>query len=350
MRLEGQAKSGFYPLPPRWINPIAEAIRCKPSSTLFDPCCGKADAVKALGNSLCIPPKNVYGAEMDEGRSAEAVGKLADGRFFGPVDFLGSSAYGLASIVYVNPPFDNELGGGGRVEWRFLMKSIECCIPGGLLIAVLPESVAMDYRTWELLSSCMYRTKVFHPPGERPFKECVLIAHKRRTLVETSYRDRCSPQPLEAAVQYGYAVGAGGPVSVRKAFYTEQEIEQLTKSSVCNEVLKSASYRGRAKSRPPMNLTKGHIALLLASGCLDGVVEADGQPPHVVRGSSRKAIEEKTYKDDGKVKVVRTEQIHLTVKTVDEHGDVKLLTNKIENEVIEEEETEESDVELANDD
>ena len=139
MRLEGQAKSGFYPLPPRWIDPIAEAIRCKTSSTLFDPCCGKGDAVKALGNSLCIPPKNVYGSEMDEGRSAEAVGKLAEGRFFGPVDFLGSAASGLASIVYVNPPFDNELGGGGRVEWRFLMKSIECCIPGAARYAWISQ-------------------------------------------------------------------------------------------------------------------------------------------------------------------------------------------------------------------
>ena len=39
---------------------------------------------------------------------------------------------------------------------------------------------------------------------------------------------------------------------------------------------------------PPLALGIGHVALLLASGHLDGVVRAEGGPPHAVRGTARK--------------------------------------------------------------
>jgi len=77
---------------------------------------------------------------------------------------------------------------------------------------------------------------------------------------------------------------------------------------------------------PPLALGIGHVALLLASGHLDGVVHPDGKLPHVVRGTSRKRefVSDVTVTDnpDGSTttKTTISERIELVVRTVDLTG------------------------------
>jgi hypothetical protein len=42
------------------------------------------------------------------------------------------------SIVYLNPPFDDEFGGGGREEVKFLRQAADVLVPGGILVLVCP--------------------------------------------------------------------------------------------------------------------------------------------------------------------------------------------------------------------
>jgi hypothetical protein len=80
---------------------------------------------------------------------------------------------------------------------------------------------------------------------------------------------------------------------------------------------------------PPLALGIGHVALLLASGHLDGVVHPEGRPPHVVRGTSRKreyvADVTDTVNADGSTttKTTISERIELMVRTVDRSGDIR---------------------------
>ena len=77
---------------------------------------------------------------------------------------------------------------------------------------------------------------------------------------------------------------------------------------------------------PPLALGIGHVALLLASGHLDGVVQRNGQSPHVVRGTSRKrdfvSDVTDTVNEDGSTstKTIISERIELIVRTVDING------------------------------
>lgn len=77
---------------------------------------------------------------------------------------------------------------------------------------------------------------------------------------------------------------------------------------------------------PPLPLGTGHVALLLASGHLNGVVQPDGQPPHVVRGTSRKrafvADVTEAENPDGSTTTRTTisERIELVIRTVDHAG------------------------------
>jgi hypothetical protein len=71
------------------------------------------------------------------------------------------------------------------------------------------------------------------------------------------------------------------------------------------------------------------LALLLASGVLDGIVQPPGEPPHVVRGTVRK-VEHEIEKDqvlleNGQVKTTTkfAERIELTVRALCVDGTIR---------------------------
>jgi hypothetical protein len=89
---------------------------------------------------------------------------------------------------------------------------------------------------------------------------------------------------------------------------------------------------------PPLALGIGHVALLLASGHLDGVVQPEGKQPHVVRGTSRKReyVSEVTHttNEDGTTttKTTISERIDLVIRTVDLTGQIRTFMETDEKE------------------
>jgi hypothetical protein len=85
------------------------------------------------------------------------------------------------------------------------------------------------------------------------------------------------------------------------------------------------------KPRPPLPLSRGHLALLLASGQLDGVVAPPGETPHVVRGTARKVPSTPTVTTEelegGRERTVTTikETIELVIRTVTPDGLIRTL-------------------------
>ena len=336
MRLEAKIKSGFYPLSLEAVAHLVQKLQCHPSATVFDPCSGRAEAVLEIARQLSLPASSVYATEMDEERFAVTQASLG-ANAFGPLDFLTSGGSGTASLFYCNPPFDDELGGGGRVEWRFLSRAHEFLVSGGVLMAIVPSRVATDYRTFEVLSPWFHTLQTATLPIECKYNEQAIFGIRRKSQAAVadglfdSYRCEFSEIPL-------YEVPRGGSVTVRKRFFTPPEMIQLSANSPANEVLRLRSGSANSHLVPPMRLTQGHIALLLASGFLDGVVEVPGQEPHVVRGSTRKVLTEKKSQEGQKVKLIKTEQIQLTVKVVTSQG-VKVLEDQISNVTSQEEQS-----------
>lgn len=94
---------------------------------------------------------------------------------------------------------------------------------------------------------------------------------------------------------------------------------------------------------PPLPLGIGHVALLLASGHLNGIVEPEGGPSHVVRGTSRKRsfvsdVTETENPDGGTTtRTTISERIELVIRTVDSTGRIQTFMDadaKDEGEVI----------------
>jgi hypothetical protein len=107
-------------------------------------------------------------------------------------------------------------------------------------------------------------------------------------------------------------------------------IEALERSPL-NKLLQAP--KPWALKSPPMQLGTEHLALLLASGYLDGLVQPEGEPPHVVRGTCRKTqvLAEETESDLGKseysVRQVYSERMDLIVRTVDTQGVMRTLSS-----------------------
>lgn len=292
MRLESEKKAGFYPIHPDCVPLIAERLR-PPSGpwSLVDPCCGKAEALGLFASALSCP--HVYGAELDGDRAKAARAHLPGATIVGPADFLAMKLTHRAfSFAWCNPPYANgESGYGDRIEVHFLLRVSAALMPGGILAALVPERLMQEDRWREPEFRRIVRQNFENilccplPEEHRHYNEVVVFGVRKESLQEASpsavrhatFADSCLPV-------YNIPVGEACR-TFEKTEPTPQEVEAMLQASPLNRLF--ASPDEKPLRRPPLALGPQHIALLLASGQLDGYVD-DGRGGHVVRGSSRK--------------------------------------------------------------
>ena len=330
MRLAAQTKGGYYPAPPEAVA-FAASLLSPPEEpfALLDPCCGKGLAIAQLGQALGCPTERIWAIELDEGRAAEAHAILAGSHVLAPASFLGTTATaGSFGCIWCNPPFDDEIGGGCRVEGRFLQRATAWLKTRGVILLVCPEHVAerrdiQDYcLQWYEDLAC-----VPFPEGHRPFDEVILLGRKRSRPVDQERLDW--DEQCRRTVEPGsYPIPlAPGPRRFEKVEFTERELARALLGSPLRRLL--APPPEPALAEPPLPLAHGHIALLLASGTLDGVVHPRGEPPHVVRGTARKVeyLSNQT-KEEGRdgalvTKTTYSEKIVLTIRAVGADGAIR---------------------------
>ena len=176
MRLAGQAKAGFYPANPVAIEGILKHIYLADKSkdhAIIDPCCGKGLAIKQIAEGLGLPQSWVYGVELDKARAEEARANMPAANILGPASFMGVHISGYSfSLAYVNPPFDDELGGGKREEQSFVMRATHMLGAKGVLVLVMPIEQA------------------HRQPPVHPVPRLVLRGHRRSTDSPTARTPR----------------------------------------------------------------------------------------------------------------------------------------------------------------
>lgn len=204
-------------------------------------------------------------------------------------------------------------------------------MPKGIMALVCPEDVVDDYSEARRHFATYYEncTIVPFPESHRPFNEVIVFGVKR---AKPSVKHTGSPWKLWEAVQApeGFIYNlppSTGPRVFQKVEPTESELMRMLANSPLNAHL-AVSPKTTLPS-PPLPLEIGHVALLLASGHLDGVVQPEGKSPHVVRGTARKRqfVSDVSEVDnpDGSTTTRTTisEKIDLVVRTVDLAGTIR---------------------------
>lgn len=221
------------------------------------------------------------------------------------------------------------------MEDQFLWRATEWLMPDGVMALVCPEDVVDEHSEARQHFMRFYEnvTLVPFPEAHRPFKEVIVLGHKRKRL--DAEPDRLKDWQVWDSIQapkgFRYRIPEGnGPRVFQKVQPTEPELEGMLVGSPLRSYLKSPPET--PVPSPPLPLGIGHVALLLASGHLDGVVHPKGKLPHVVRGTSRKhsfvSDVTDTENQDGSTTTRTTisEKIELVIRTVDRTGRIRTFS------------------------
>jgi|SRR5579872_701024 len=334
MRLMAQVKGGYYPAAPVAVALVGNLIKYRGGAVL-DPCCGEGEAIDTLAQSLGAPREQVYAIELEQDRAATTKARLAGAHVMDPCScFDARINAGSMAVAWVNPPFDDNVH-GGRAEVDFLIKATSWLMPGGVLCFVIPEHVVGGcYKpaVAHLLEAYDQLALLRFPEEHRPYDEVVVIGVKRRGKVpvdigawfDVTRRDLAD---VAGTLSWEAPETQVCPKLFEKGGLTEAELIAAIAASPLWKLTQLPP--DRPVPRPPLPLAKGHIALLLASGQLDGVVCPPGEEPHVVRGSANKVqapphVEQEVLESGG-VKTITTirERIQLTVRAVSLDGVIR---------------------------
>jgi len=302
MRLYGRQKMGYYPTPDTVTEIILSCLNVCDKGNIFrllDPCCGEGRALSRLAQGLSeISGKRKvesYGIELDSVRYRQARACLT--RAIHADALLEAKVSNkMFSLLFLNPPYDWTRTGDDeyvpeseRYEKVFLKRYARTLVPNGVLILLIPYTRVPDC----IPTLCIHfeNIKVFRfPKGEyKRFRQVVIfatLARQRRTYYRYSpdyrYLDNIEegkiPELRPNCVLYTIPPSNlfKGPVFESLRFDPEKVRQEIERHGIDVEGL-IAPEDTTESIRPLMPLRRGHLALLLASGFMDGFVRKNGK-------------------------------------------------------------------------
>jgi len=343
MRLAAQAKMGYYPTPPLVVSLISGIlIRSSPGKIrILDPCAGEGHALKEICEFL---EGESYGIELDTYRGRIAKQNLTRCLI---TDYENTRISNQAfSVLHLNPPYDwtiknDEVSASERYERTFLRNTIRYLIPGGILVYLISQS-RLDKTISKILAYRFGDISVFKFPDEeyRSFKQIVIFGVLKKNaksddelvsyLINVGQGQAIIPSIEQANCEYRVP---SSPTVKNFLFRTiridieelEGEIRRHGLKEKINKMVSPMSLSEKIK--PIMPLRHGHLAQLLACGMMNGVVfDKDDRNPLLVKGITRKVVETRTERDNGKERIIETDKIVITINAINQGGEFITIT------------------------
>ena len=307
MREIARVSQGYFPTQDRIVTAVASLFSLTTPGPLvvLDAGCGAGKAIFDLRrhwmNHQPDLPVTLLGIESDKSRFSQAADLL------GPNSVCWSAIEDATvdqpvSLLWFNPPYDR-IRGAGRTEATIFNRVKDWPARGsGLLLMIVPDYVLADAdvglavaveRDYELLGLWRYPE-----PEYQDFKQCVLLARRRekalnKTLMtfprwasESStwpvLRDDMKPvatfQPVQKAVTLR-----------RTRLGNDVIVDAVSRSPLRSGLLREAAASAPPIGRPLLPLKHGHLALALAGGLCDGIIEANGNR-FLIKGTLTSAV------------------------------------------------------------
>ena len=329
-RLESQAKLGYYPTPNHLIPLIASYITPSKGDTVFlDPCAGEGTSLSTLGEIL---NGKTYGIELDRKRGIRAK-EVLDTLLISDATRTRVSDKSF-SLLFLNPPYDWVVREEGekaeRVEHQFLIRFTPKLVDKGILVLIVPIYVLIKSSTF--LSNWYEDIRVYKfPEGDyEVFKQVVLFGKKKpksipdelvRARLTAMGRGEISIPALSMQKEPLYTLPPGFPPQIFFSMDVDEETARglIEKSPLWEEFWRELDTS--ASCRPIMPLRKGHLALLLAGGYLDGRLKAQGYDL-VLKGRTKRVTqreEEVDWDEEGReVRVIKEiEKVEVAILALD---------------------------------
>jgi hypothetical protein len=299
-RSVARLKMGYYPLPESEAERLAQLLNFNAPASVIDPCVGQGSALTLITRGADL---RRYGIELDAERAAIANSKgiqTIQGNVF---DACAKSE--SFSLLYLNPPYDSEIGsfGNSRMERLFLEHTFRWLTPGGVLLMVIPFERLHECAG--LLSSHFSGLNIFRltDPESVRFRQIVVIAARsnvRGVAVDETRRRLESISPygsfqglpeLMPGVCPPCVVPASGEAELNYRGLPYDLLEDMLPNSGAwkQTVSYFAPSQDAATGRPITPLHGGHVGLLCTAGLLNGVF-GEGDERHIARWRSVKHV------------------------------------------------------------
>ena len=336
----GRQRLGFYPLA------IAETKRIRrflafpdKQCCALDPCVGDGAAFAAIASDREI---SRYGIELDAGRAEQARAKGIDvihGNCFDaqcPVESF--------SLIYLNPPYDFELGEerSQRVEKLSLDHAYRWLKPGSVLVLVVPAKRGADCAV--VLSRNFREMHVYRltEPESIRYEQVVVLGIRRTRQERDRLRDNEIVRvqlwlgslerkleelpPLPAEPDHAYALPPGTPVRLVHRGLPLDEIEDLLPKSSAYRRASSVIFAQQSDvaGRPLTPLHGGHVALLCTAGMLNGIF-GEGESRHIAHWQSVKLVHKSEEEEEGKTVIQEKERFSNELALVFATGEIAIL-------------------------
>lgn len=300
-RLEAVAKALYYPTPQRVLDLIAENVILQTSGVgtsngaLLDPCSGEGTAAAFLGAKWDMA---TYGIELHLERAEKS--KQALTRAYQGTYLQYPLSGPMFNVLFLNPPYDIGLS-GQRQETEFLMGTTPFLHHGGLLVCIIPEKMLKDEEFKTFLFRNYGGIQVFRFPEEeyQAFQQVVLFA-SRRSHSYNSYLDKVKEEFHN--VYYSIPNNWSHP-KIWEAI--TQDPYDLAPSITGKGVFDSPKWKilmdlsaGTIDTPPLLDPRAGHVAMLLASGALNG---CELTPGNLLKGTSEKIVISSSDLDAGTI-------------------------------------------------
>jgi hypothetical protein len=334
-RLESKIDLMHVPTPLCVVERLRSLLRIPHGTVALDPCCGDGSALYNLA-----PDGQLYGVELELERASAAqtrlghviTGAMQDAR-------LSNNSAGL---LLLNPPYDDSTE--GRLERVFLDRCTKYLCTGGILVLIIKEA---DYRTvaqplrrqYDIIGHWRFPEGWYDGP-ELAFGQTVLVA-RRRGIVSSVEKTEDADQfwnetlrldgsitelPEEFEERVDVPLGTPFKVFISGAL-CEEDLAALLMESPVSRTLRVPSSIGCG--RPPLPLKQGHIALVLASGVINGPY-GEGDTHHLAKGTVVRTttVDQEHDRTAGGNPVLiekRTESFAIKIRALLPDGEIKNL-------------------------
>jgi hypothetical protein len=289
MRLEGQIKLGYYATPPRITDLIRKRLEFIGPYAALDPCAGEGIALEQVCRETGA---ETYGIELEEKRLDACRTRLNHALLSSLEEARISNA--SFSLLWLNPPYDaqHETREEGekktvRKERLFLRRCLPFLASGGVLTFIVPRHI-FDSDTIGYMAEHLNGLEIweFPEPEKSQFGQAVAIGTKRNRRGSVKVMPGIMQEVPADRPRFKVLISN----SVVQIFRTNrldprELLEQSPRSPLWDRFrTQTAEQEPR---RPPLSLHGGHLGLLLAAGCADGIV-GQGSDRHLVRGKTAK--------------------------------------------------------------
>lgn len=349
-------KAGFFATPKLQGEYLTKLLEVQGNGVWLDPTCGEGEILHQLAASFqdedCII--NTYGVELDKAR-AEKAQSLLNHCINAPIEsmVIQNDAF---SLLYLNPPYDFTMKGmdddsADRKEWTELFRNIRYLKEKGLMIYVIPSYRYADKRIARFLATHFYDVGImrFSDEDYDDFRQCIFIGNKKSgkhkefnpklydflVKMESDEFVMEKVTPIDKFIIAGKTWIVPSGIDELKTFYSKL----ANKSDFVDGIRNSKGFQAfmnRSKPRqleiggnPILPLNAGQLALLLASGAVNGEI-GENENYHLVQGLElvkKIPSEEKKHNDNGSVTTItkiRTKR-EVSVKIITPSGLIRKL-------------------------